>query len=82
MSEISKKIKKRGFFANAFDEFRRISRDPVLLFAILAVIITLFVFIILPLYEVFKQSFRALDGSFSFNAYINAFKSSSNVIAI
>lgn len=82
MSEISEKIKKRGFFANAFDEFRRISRDPVLLFAILAVILTLFVFIILPLYEVFKQSFRALDGSFSFNAYINAFKSSSNVIAI
>ncbi len=63
-------------------ELKKIAGDPILLFTILAVIFSLFIFIVLPLYEVFKQSLVDLDGNFSLNAYITSFTSSSNFQAI
>lgn len=62
--------------------WKRVISDPVLLFTIVTVILSLFIFIVLPLYEVLKQSFLSLDGNFSVEAYINAFTSSSNFQAI
>lgn len=62
--------------------FQKMLRDPILLITIIAVIISLFVFIILPLYEVLKQSLVDLDGNFTLKAYVSAFKSSSNFQAI
>lgn len=62
--------------------FQKIMRDPVLLITIIAVIISLFVFIVLPLYEVLKQSLVDLNGDFSIKAYRDVFKSSANVQAV
>lgn len=62
--------------------FQKILRDPMLFITIILVIFSLFVFIVLPLYEVLKQSLVDLDGNFTLKAYIGAFKSSSNVQAI
>ncbi|HEY8363537.1 MAG TPA: iron ABC transporter permease [Tissierellaceae bacterium] len=56
--------------------FQKILRDPMLLITIILVIISLFVFIVLPLYEVMKQSLIDLNGNFTIKAYISAFKSS------
>lgn len=62
--------------------FKSMKSDPVQFFMIIAVILVLFVFVILPLYEVVKQSFKDLQGGFSFQAYVSAFSSSSNFQAI
>lgn len=63
-------------------KLKRITGDPILLFTILAVILSLFIFIVLPLYEVLKQSLVDLQGNFSVKAYISAFTSNSNFEAI
>lgn len=62
--------------------FKKISGDPILLFTIITVILALFIFIVLPLYEVLKQSLVDLEGNFSLRAYITSFTSSSNFEAI
>lgn len=59
-----------------------IIKDPVFLVAILLIIASLFTFIVLPLYEVFKQSIYDTNGQFTVNAYIDAFKSDANFRAI
>lgn len=61
---------------------KKLTNDPILMFTILAVILSLFIFIVLPLYEVFKQSLIDLEGAFSFQAYVSAFTSNSNFQAI
>lgn len=72
----------KGFGHKLISEFKMISKDPILLITILAVIFSLFLFIILPLYHVLKQSLIDLDGNFSISGYITAFTSSSNFESI
>lgn len=62
--------------------FKKILSDPVLFLTIISVILVLFIFIVLPLYEVFMQSIVDLDNNFSIKGYVNAFSSSSNFEAI
>lgn len=82
MSENMRHGKERNRVNQKTAQLQKIIRDPILLLTIIAVIISLFVFIVLPLYEVLKQSFVGLDGKFTFKAYIDAFTSSSNFQAI
>lgn len=56
--------------------------DPVLFITIISVILVLFIFVVLPLYEVLKQSLKDTQGAFSVHAYVSAFSSSSNFEAI
>ncbi len=56
-------------------------KDPSFFISIIFVIAALFVFIVLPLYEVLKQSF-VYEDKFSLIAYKNAFTSSANLEAI
>lgn len=67
---------------NIVGKFKKILGDPILLFTIIAVIFFLFIFIVLPLYEVLKQSLVDLNGNFTISAYTTAFTSSSNFQAI
>lgn len=46
-------------------------RDPIVAFFAIATIISLFIFVALPLYNVVVQSFYDLSGNFSFSAYKN-----------
>lgn len=62
--------------------WRKMKADPILFFTIVAVLFTLFIFIVLPLYEVFKQSLLDIEGNFSINAYIDAFISRANFEAM
>ncbi len=57
-------------------------KDKSFFISIVFVIAALFIFIVLPLYEVLKQSFFDSSGSFTINAYITAFKSHANIRAI
>ncbi|WP_231501461.1 ABC transporter permease [Oceanivirga salmonicida] len=57
-------------------------KDPLFLIAIIIIVISLLLFIILPMFQVFKQSIFDLSGNLTSEAYINAFKSDSNVRAI
>ncbi|GKU77068.1 iron ABC transporter permease [Paenibacillus sp. L3-i20] len=61
---------------------KKLARDPILLATIIFVIVSLFIFVVLPLIEVLKQSFIASDGSFTLKAYVSAFTSTSNFTAI
>ncbi|EEY33954.1 ABC transporter permease [Pseudoleptotrichia goodfellowii] len=57
-------------------------KDPILLFTILLVILSLFLFIVLPLYEVFKQSIFDSVGKLTFEAYKGIFTSRVNIEAV
>ena len=62
-------------------ETKKTFREPVVMFFCLAMIFTLYLFIIDPLYQVLKQSFFDNSGTFSFAAYAGIFKGSENLRA-
>ena len=59
-------------------ETRKTFREPLVAFCCVFTIVTLFLFIIDPLYEVLKHSFFDSGGKFSIDAYIKIFTGSEN----
>lgn len=49
-------------------------RDPVLLVTILLIIISLFIFVIYPMFSVLKQSFLSADNKFTLQGYVKNIK--------
>lgn len=74
--------KKRSIRERLASRLKEITNDPMLIITIIAVIFSLFLFIVLPLYHVLKQSLVDLEGDFSVAAYFRAFSSSSNFKSI
>lgn len=62
-------------------ETKKTFREPVVMFFCLAMILTLYLFIIDPLYQVLKQSFFDNSGAFGLSAYAGIFKGSENLRA-
>ncbi len=75
--EVKPNNPKRGS-TRVSSRIKRIFKDPILLITIIAVLFSLFLFIVLPLYQVFKQSLLDIEGNLTLDAYVNAFASSSN----
>ncbi len=67
---------------NQIKDMKKIIRDPVLVFFILLVFVTVFLFIVLPLYKVIIQSVISENGSFTLEGYLRVFKYSDNIRAI
>lgn len=63
-------------------ETKKHFKDPVLMITIVTVMITLFLFVLLPIFNVLKQSFIDLDGGLSLDGYRRSFQLSDNVTAI
>ncbi len=61
------------------EEMRKITRDPILLVTILAVIFSLIIFTIWPIYEVLVEGFIGNDGNFTLKYYQDIFKQSENM---
>jgi iron(III) transport system permease protein len=61
---------------------KKIVRDPVLTAAIMFVILSLSIFIVVPLLTILQQSIYSNDGSISFTAYTRVFSSSENLKAL
>ncbi|GAA0728476.1 iron ABC transporter permease [Clostridium malenominatum] len=64
----------KGRFKTEIDDAKKIFRDPILLTTIIFVMISLAVFIVLPLYEVLKESFVNNDGAFTLQYYTQVLK--------
>lgn len=56
-------------FRTELDDAKKIFRDPILLSTIILVILSLLIFIVWPLYDVFKESFLTQDGSITLKYY-------------
>lgn len=82
MSNLATEGTRSTKFSRTKNDMKKILRDPILLLTIFAVILSLFIFIVLPLYQVFKQSVTGVDGGITFSAYLRAFTSNSNFAAI
>ena len=65
-------------FLDDLTQMKKIGRDPILVAAILLCIVSLFLFVVLPLYKVLQQSFFNPDGVFSLEAYKLLFTSGEN----
>ena len=65
-------------FLDDLIQMKKIGRDPILLAAILLCIVSLFLFVVFPLYKVLQQSFFNPDGAFSLEAYVQLFTSGEN----
>lgn len=74
--------KRQSIWQRIISELKIISKDPMLLFTIIIVIFSLFIFIVLPIYHVFKQSILGAEGDATLSAYLRAFTSSSNFSSI
>lgn len=72
-------VQRASYYTIKTDEIQKIVRDPVLLSTIIVVIISLFVFIVWPIYEVLKESFLTKDGAFTLRYYEDSFRQSDNV---
>lgn len=59
----------KNSFRTELDDAKKIFRDPILLSTIILVIISLLIFIVWPLYDVFKESFLTQDGSITLKYY-------------
>ena len=66
----------QGKFKTEIDDAKKIFRDPILLITIILIMISLAIFIVLPLYEVLKESFISNEGSFTLQYYKQVFKQS------
>ncbi|NMM63820.1 iron ABC transporter permease [Clostridium sp. P21] len=56
-------------FKTEIDDAKKIFRDPILLTTIILVILSLLIFIVWPLYDVFKESFLTQNGSITLKYY-------------
>ena len=61
------------------DDMKKIARDPILSVTIVTVLISLFLFIVWPLYEVLKEGFLTDQGAPTFRYYQEAFRRSENI---
>lgn len=61
------------------EEMRKITRDPILLVTIIAVIISLIIFTLWPIYEVLVEGFVGKDGAFTLKYYQDVFRQSENM---
>lgn len=59
----------KNSFRTELDDAKKIFRDPILLSTIIFVILSLLIFIVWPLYDVFKESFLTQDGSITLKYY-------------
>lgn len=59
----------KNSFRTELDDAKKIFRDPILLSTIILVILSLLIFIVWPLYDVFKESFLTQDGSITLKYY-------------
>jgi iron(III) transport system permease protein len=59
----------KNSFRTELDDAKKIFRDPILLTTIILVILSLLIFIVWPLYDVFKESFLTQDGSITLKYY-------------
>ncbi len=70
------------YISNQFKVTRNTFRDPVVAFVAVATIITLFIFIILPMVEVLKQSLLSNSGEYTLSAYREIFSTRENFKAL
>ena len=68
-------------FSEDLTQMKKITRDPILLSAILLCIVSLSIFVVFPLYKVLQQSFFNPDGTFSLEAYRLLISSEENLKA-
>ncbi len=61
------------------EEMKKVIRDPILLVTIIAVIISLIIFTLWPIYEVLVEGFLAKDGTFTLKYYQDVFRQSDNI---
>lgn len=61
------------------EEMKKVIRDPILLMTILAVILSLILFTLWPIYEVLVEGFLAKDGTFTLMYYQDVFRQSENL---
>lgn len=61
------------------DDLKKIARDPILLITIITVLLSLFLFIVWPLYEVLKEGFLTDQGAPTLRYYQEAFRRSENI---
>lgn len=61
------------------EEMKKIVRDPILLVAIIAVILSLIIFTLWPIYEVLVEGFIAKDGTFTLQYYQDVFNKTENM---
>lgn len=66
-------------WALKWDEMQKILRDPILLSTIILVAISLFIFIVWPLYEVLAQSFVSDKGGLTLEYYRESLSHSENI---
>ena len=68
-----------SFIDRQLEEMKKIIRDPILLVTIIAVIISLIIFTLWPIYEVLVEGFLAKDGTFTLKYYQDVFRQSENL---
>lgn len=68
--------------AEEISHMKKILRDPILTAAILLVIMSLFIFIVYPLYKVLVQSVETTNGGWTLAAYQQIFSSAENLKAL
>lgn len=62
-----------------WDDTKQVARDPILVGTILVVLISLFLFIVWPIYKILSESFLSKEGTFTLQFYIEAFGQQENV---
>ena len=62
-----------------WDDTKQVARDPILVGTILVVLISLFLFIVWPIYKILSESFLSKEGTFTLQFYIEAFGQQENI---
>lgn len=69
---------KKSILKNKMNDFKKILRDPILLFTIIAITLFLFTFILYPIAKVLLESFKSAEGGYTFQHVINSLSSTEN----
>ncbi len=62
-----------------WDDTKQVARDPILVGTILVVLISLFLFIVWPIYKILSESFLSKEGAFTLQFYMEAFRQQENI---
>ena len=62
-----------------WDDTKQVARDPILVVTILVVLISLFLFIVWPIYKILSESFLAKDGTLTLQFYWDALRQQENI---
>lgn len=72
----------KNYWNNSFQETKTSFREPVIAFVAVITIVLLFIFSVLPLLEILKQSLIDTQGKVSIQAYVNVFRMSETYKAL